>query len=99
MAVGRWRRNIRELFAAVVPICGGGDPAMAERLKNVPIWAVHGDADKVVSPARSREMIEAVKAAGGSPQYTELKDVGHDSWTAAYNDPDGVLPWMFKQHR
>ncbi len=88
-----------ELFAAVVPICGGGDPSTAAALKDVPIWAVHGDADKVVPPAKSREMIDAVKAAGGSPQYTELPGVGHDSWTAAYNDPNGVLPWMFKQHR
>jgi hypothetical protein len=44
-------------------------------------------------------MIDAVKAAGGSPQYTELPGVGHDSWTAAYNDPNGVLPWMFTQSK
>ena len=88
-----------QLFAAVVPICGGGDPSTAGELKDIPIWAVHGDADKVVPPAKSREMIEAVKAAGGSPKYTELPGVGHDSWTAAYNDPNGVLPWMFKQRK
>lgn len=88
-----------ERFAAVAPICGGGDPAWAAQLKNVPIWAVHGDADKVVPPQRSRDMIDALKAAGGSPKYTELKDVAHDSWTPAYNDPQGILPWMFEQHK
>ncbi len=42
-------------------------------------------------------MIAAIKEAGGSPKYTELKGVGHDSWTAAYTGADGVLPWMFEQ--
>ncbi len=88
-----------ETFAAVVPICGGGDVTTAPRLKDVPLWAVHGGADRVVLPERSREMIAAVKAAGGTPGYTELEGVGHDSWTPAYNDPAGVLPWMFEQHK
>jgi predicted peptidase len=43
-----------ELFAAVVPICGGCDPSTASALKDVPIWALHGDADKVVPPAKTR---------------------------------------------
>jgi predicted peptidase len=88
-----------ELFAAVVPICGGGIPTTAERLKDVPIWAIHGGADTVVPPQQSRDMIEAIKAAGGAPKYTELEGVGHDSWTAAYNDPQGPLPWMFEQKK
>ena len=46
---------------------------------------------------RSRAMIEAIRAAGGSPRYKELPGVGHDSWGAAYSDPDGVIPWMFQQ--
>jgi predicted peptidase len=88
-----------ELFAAVVPICGGGDPAWATKLKDVPIWAVHGGADTTVPPQNSRKMIDAIKAAGGSPRYTELEGVGHNSWTPAYDDPQGVLPWMFQQHQ
>jgi predicted peptidase len=88
-----------ELFAAVVPICGGGDSAWATKLKDVPIWAVHGSADNTVPVQNSRKMIDAIKAVGGSPRYTELEGVGHDSWTAAYNDPQGVLPWMFQQRQ
>jgi predicted peptidase len=87
------------LFAAVVPICGGGQTAWAAQLKDVPIWAVHGDADTVVPPSKSRDMIEAIKAAGGNPKYTELPGVGHNSWTPAYEDPHGVLEWMFQQHK
>jgi hypothetical protein len=44
-------------------------------------------------------MIEAIKKAGGNPKYTELSGVGHDSWTKAYTDPQGAIPWMFEQRR
>jgi predicted peptidase len=98
---GSWDLAARrpELFAAVVPICGGGDEHAAERLLKTPIWAVHGDADTAVPVERSRRMIEAIKAAGGQPKYSELPGVGHNSWTPAYSDPEGVLPWMFEQVR
>lgn len=86
-----------EWFAAVVPICGGGDPSTASKLVTVPIWAVHGDADEVVSVEQSRHMIEAIRKAGGTPQYSELPNVGHDSWTATYRDPKGQLTWMYQQ--
>jgi predicted peptidase len=96
---GSWdlARRRPDWFAAVVPICGGGKPETADRLVKVPIWAAHGDADSVVPVARTREMIEAVKAAGGTPKYSELPGVGHNSWDPAYQDPKGPLPWMFEQ--
>ena len=53
----------------------------------------------ILLPSGAIAGIDAIKAAGGSPKYTELKDVAHDSWTPAYNDPQGILPWMFEQHR
>jgi len=84
-------------FAALVPICGGGQPAQAEKLVDMPLWAFHGDADSVVPVARTRTMIEALRAAGGDPKYTELPGVGHNSWSPAYEDPEGVIPWMFEQ--
>ncbi len=98
---GSWELAARrpDLFAAVVPICGGGDPPWADSLVATPIWAVHGGADESVPAAHSREMIDAVIAAGGRPRYTELPGVGHDSWTPAYRDPHGVLQWMFEQIR
>lgn len=96
---GSWDLAIRfpQRFAAVVPICGGGDERQAARLSKVPLWAYHGSADKAVPVERSRSMINAIRAAGGNPKYTELEGVGHDSWTAAYTDSEGVVPWMFAQ--
>ena len=87
-----------ELFAAAVPICGGGDPRYAEKIKNVPIWAFHGDKDTAVKVERSRDMIAAIKAAGGMPKYTENPGVGHDSWTATYKDAE-MYKWLFAQSR
>lgn len=98
---GTWHLAARrpDLFAAVVPICGGGNPSAASKLVGLPIWAVHGQEDPVVPASQSRAMIEAIRAAGGRPEYTELPGVGHDSWTATYRDPKGPLPWMFRQAR
>ena len=97
---GSWDLAARapERFAAVLPICGGGDEATAPRLVKLPIWAFHGSADRAVPVSRSRTMIEAVRAAGGAPKYTELEGVGHDAWTPAYRDP-AVLDWLFAQRR
>jgi predicted CopG family antitoxin len=85
---GAWDLAARrpDLWAAVVPICGGGDPGTAAHMKDLPIWAFQGAKDPVVPPERSREMVEAVRRAGGKPRYTEYPDVAHDSWTPAYRD-------------
>lgn len=97
---GSWDLAARmpERFAAVIPICGGGDEATAAKIKDLPIWCFHGDADSAVPVERSRTMIEALRRAGAEPKYSELAGVGHDSWTPAYRDPD-VLAWLFAQKK
>ncbi len=97
---GTWDLAARlpERFAAILPVCGGGDERVAARTAKLPTWCIHGDADKAVPVTRSRSMIAAVRAAGGRPIYSELPGVGHDSWTPAYRDPF-VLDWLFTQRR
>lgn len=97
---GTWEAIERhpDYFAAAVPVCGGGNPADAARIRNVPVWVFHGAADRVVDVAYSREMVEALKAAGGSPRYTEYPGVGHASWNRVYKDP-GMYSWLFGQRR
>ena len=80
-------------FEAVVPLSGGGDPATAGKLKSVPLWAFHGEKDEIVAPAESRKMIEAIKQAGGSPNYTEVPGVGHSVWTVVYQQPE-LYRWL-----
>jgi predicted peptidase len=89
-----------ERFAAVVPICGGGQPSeMASKLKELPIWNFHGDRDGAVPVPRSREMVEAIKAAGGTKiKYTEYPGVEHNSWDRAYAEKD-LAEWLFAQKR
>jgi len=98
---GTWELAARrpDLFAAVVPICGGGEMKWAPSLKKVPLWAVHGADDKTIPPQRSRDMIQAVQSAGGTPRYTEFPGIGHDSWHSAYDLSSGILTWMFQQRR
>ncbi len=85
-------------FAAAVPVCGGGDPKSAPRIKNIPVWAFHGALDEVVPPKRSRQMISALQGEGGKPGYTEYPDVAHNSWVQAYQEPH-LFPWLFEQKR
>ncbi len=98
---GSWDLGTRlaDRWAAVAPICGGGDELYADRLSGVAVWAWHGDADDVVPVRKSRSMIEAMRRAGGHPRYTELAGIGHDCWTPAYHDSDELLDWMFAQHK
>ena len=87
-----------DLFAAAIPVCGGGDEKEAKKLTKIPIWAFHGGRDRVVKTIRSRNMIEAIKDAGGKPKYTEYPGVGHDSWSATYKN-DEVFDWMYSQKK
>lgn len=86
------------LFAAAMPVCGGGDTAEAAALKKMPIWIFHGDNDTVVYTKRSRDMFKALKNVGAKVQYTEYKNTGHDSFTETYKN-DRVLDWFFSQKK
>lgn len=87
-----------ETFAAVVPICGGGKPEDAVKLAALPIWVFHGAKDPTVPVRRSREMVEAIMAAGGHIKYTEYPEAGHDCWTQTYANP-ALYKWLLAQKR
>lgn len=81
-----------------MPMCGAGDPSLAGKITNVPVWAFHGDVDRNVPVTGSRNMIEAIREAGGNPKYNEFAGVGHNVWPEV-EKTDGVLDWMFSQKR
>ena len=98
---GSWRlaADHPNRFAAVVPVCGGGDPNDAEKLKDLPIWVFHGDKDGAVPFKRSVEMVDAIQRAGSdSILFTSLENVGHNCWSATYATPD-LYAWLKKQRR
>ncbi len=79
------------MFAAAVPLCGGGDESKAARIAHIPIWAFHGELDQAVRVERSRNMIAALTKAGGKPKYTEYKGEGHTIWMKVVKEPE-LLP-------
>jgi predicted peptidase len=85
-------------FAALVPICGGGDPNTVRRISHVAVWVFHGGKDPAVPLERSEKMVEALKKAGGNVKLTVYPEAGHDSWTEAYNDPE-LYKWLLQQRR
>lgn len=85
-----------DLFAAAIPVCGGGDPALASKAISVAVWAFHGKNDKNVPVSGSRDMINAMKSAGGHPRYTEFPDEAHNIWYKTSITP-GLWDWLFSQ--
>ena len=85
------------VFAAVVPICGGGDAAVADKYKGTPFWIFHGEKDSVVPVNRSVEMADAMKAMGVDVKLTLYPEANHDSWTETYANEE-VYSWMLS-HR
>ena len=105
---GAWHlaASLPDTFAAVVPICGfaelGESTGMAEKLApnltKAPIWCFHGEADVNVPVTKAREMVMAVRKAGGKVEYTECKGLDHNVWDRAYGDPE-LWKWLFSQKR
>ncbi len=85
-----------ERFAAIAPICGGGEKFWVRKLTHLPIWAFHGEKDSVVPPHRTTELVEQLKKLGGNVKLTLYPDAGHDSWTATYDNPE-LYEWFLKQ--
>ncbi len=96
---GTWAFSVNnpERFAAIAPVCGGGLPLLAFRVKDIPTWVFHGEKDKTVPITRSQDMVAALKKVGGDVRFTVYPEAGHDSWTETYNNPE-LYVW-FLQHR
>ncbi len=98
---GTWALSLRypDEFAALVPICGGvQNKNDVEKLKNIPIWTFHGAKDGDVPLEISQGLVDVLKACGGDIQFTIYPELGHDSWTKTYNNPD-LYDWLLKQER
>jgi predicted peptidase len=86
-----------EKFAAIMPICGGGDATKASLVKHLPIWIFHGEKDEAVPVQRSEEMVKALQECGSANvKFTRYAEVGHDSWTETYCNPE-VWSWLLQQ--
>ncbi len=86
------------LFAAAVPVCGGGDLSKTEAIKHIPMWIFTGAEDASVKPEFSLDMARALQQAGAKPGFTQYPEVGHFSWIMAYQD-DMMMEWLFRQRK
>jgi predicted peptidase len=103
---GTWQLGLNhpERFAAIAPICGGGDMipillpkrARAKRLKELPVWAFHGAKDDAVTLVESERMVNALRKIGNDARLTVYPEAGHDSWTETYHN-QALYDW-FLQH-
>ncbi len=104
--LGTWAWNVLEpeLFAAMVPVCGGGEPSQVAVLKNKPLWAFHAAADPIVPATFTGNAVAAVRRAGGQARYTEYDTstfffpMAHFAWVPAYQNEE-MRDWLFKQSR
>ncbi len=85
-------------FAAVAPICGGGERRRARLIKDIPIWVFHGAKDNTVPIKESQAMVDALEECGGNVKFTIYPDAGHDSWTETYNNPE-LYEWFLRHKR
>src|SRR6185295_545800 len=106
---GTWSLGLAypERFAAIAPICGGGDPLVllladsrkVNALKTLPVWAFHGGKDPVVKLEESQRMVDALKKFGTKEvELTVYPDAQHDSWTETYNNPK-LYDWFLQHER
>ena len=97
---GAWNYAVAypEQVAAIAPVCGIGNVERAARVAMIPVWAFHGAKDPVVPIAADREMVDAVREAGGQVKFTVYADVGHNAWDRAYADP-ALYSWLLAQRR
>jgi len=106
---GTWSLGLThpERFAAIAPICGGGDlivlllgdPKKVAALKSLGVWAFHGGKDPVVPLAESERMIDTLKRTGCKDvELTVYPEAQHDSWTETYNNPR-LYDWFLAHQR
>jgi hypothetical protein len=95
---GTWAtaQKYPEMFAAIAPVCGGGDPLHAWKTRHTPVWIFHGAKDPTVPVAKSVIMADSLKQYGNAI-ITIYPDTEHDSWTETYNN-ENLYKW-FLNHK
>lgn len=96
-AYGVWQlaAHHRERFAAIAPVSGGGDPAYARKLGDMPTWIFHGLDDQVIRSSESEKIAEAMRAAGAEVELTLYPGMGHDCWKKVYAN-EGLYRWFLE---
>lgn len=97
---GTWSAMTKspDLFAAAVPIAGGGNTVSICNAKNIAVWAFHGDKDSVTPYSGSKKLIDSLKGCGANAKLETLKDEDHWIWPAIYKD-QRLYDWLLQQKK
>jgi predicted esterase len=96
---GTWDLAMKypELFAAIAPMCGAGDPSLVWTIRHTPVWIFHGEKDATVPVKNSKTMYKALLPFGNT-KITLYPEAGHDCWTETYNNPE-FYKWLLTNKR
>jgi len=97
---GTWNMSEKfpDDFAAIAPICGGGDAEKVWQLRHMPVWCFHGAKDDVVPPSSSQKMVDALRKYNPNVKFTLYPDANHNSWEVTYNN-DSLYSWLLEQKK
>jgi len=95
---GTWELLTRypNVFAAAIPMSGGGDPTKAKKIRNIPIWVFHGEKDSVVPVEASRNMVNELNRVNAIIIYSEIPGKDHAIWKQIF-DNSLLADWLFAQ--
>ena len=111
--LGTWMLAARnpDMFAALVPICGGGSPVYARLVKHIPIHFFHSADDNVVAVEETDRLVAALRSEGVGEDtvlYTRYNEstvpaakswmVGHNCWDKAYASRE-LWEWLLSQSK
>jgi len=98
-----WASRYPDRFAAIAPVSGGGPPyhGFPEKvcvLKNVPVWAFHGEQDDTVPLEDAQTLVDTLKSCGGNVRFTIGPGSRHETWERTYANPD-MYGWFLEHKR
>ncbi len=86
-----------ERFAAIALMSGVGNKLWASRLKNIPIWAFHGEKDELIPCTETQEMVEAIMSEGGNIRTGIVPQRGHSP--PSVEEHEELFKWFLEQKR
>jgi predicted esterase len=85
-AIGAWAMGSKyaPTWAAIVAFSGVGAATLADNMKTIPHFIVHGDADNTVNVSGSRNMVAALKKLNANVTYIEVPGGSHTDVVVPY---------------
>ena len=94
-----WAMEQPDTFAAIAPLAGGSRISKVKKIKDLQIWAFHGEKDKTVPYSKTKTLVDALKKAGSKTvKFTTLKKQGHGIVMPIMKDPK-LYEWLAQQKK